>query len=81
MSEGTVIVIHYGKGPEDTVFLGKNGSKLAWIVKHYGSKRNTTVSSAIAFLVRKGPLGWFELEREELGPWRLGGVRVNPSFF
>ena len=36
--------------------LGENGSKSVRIVKYYGNSKNTTVFSAIAFLVRKGPL-------------------------
>ena len=45
---------HHGKCSEMLVFLRKKGMKTVQIVKHYGSSKNTTASSAVVFLLRKG---------------------------
>ena len=51
---GTDITKRYGEGSEMSVFLGENGTDNEKLRR----KQNTTDSSAVPFLVRKGPLGY-----------------------
>ena len=60
---GTDVAKRYGEGSEMLVFLGKRGRKTVEILKKLRQWQNTTDSSAVLFLARKGPFGEIRYRR------------------
>ena len=58
---GTDVAKRYGEGSEVHVFLGKRDRKRCADTEKLRRWQNSTDSSAVLFLVRKGPLGLLRL--------------------